>query len=82
MRDLLQKFLDHEISRREFGAGLTALGSSFAAGSEWPDVIPELLERDDLLSFPVVRLTVTTAVILVARPSAVSFPVVVVMPWR
>ena len=31
MRDLLQQFLDHEISRRQFGAGLTALGLSTAA---------------------------------------------------
>ena len=31
MRDLLQKFLDQEISRREFGLGLTALGLSSAA---------------------------------------------------
>jgi len=31
MRDLLQHFLDHDISRREFGAGLTALGLSTAA---------------------------------------------------
>lgn len=49
-------------------AGMTAIGSSFAAGSKWPDLIPELLERDGLLSFPVVRLAATTAVILVARP--------------
>lgn len=33
MRDLLQKYLDHGISRREFGAGLTALGLSTAAVS-------------------------------------------------
>ena len=31
MRDLLQKFLDREISRREFSLGLTALGLSAAA---------------------------------------------------
>ncbi|MAF83201.1 MAG: hypothetical protein CL797_03775 [Chromatiales bacterium] len=31
MRDLLKKLLDHEISRREFGVGLTALGFSTAA---------------------------------------------------
>ena len=33
MRDLLQQFLDHEISRREFSAGLTALGLSASAVS-------------------------------------------------
>ena len=31
MRDLLQQYLDHEISRREFGLGLAALGLSAAA---------------------------------------------------
>ena len=31
MRELWQQFLDHEISRREFGLGLTALGLSAAA---------------------------------------------------
>ena len=31
MRELLQQFLDHEISRREFGLGLSALGLSAAA---------------------------------------------------
>ena len=31
MRDLLQRYLDHELSRREFTAGLTALGLSAGA---------------------------------------------------
>jgi thiamine pyrophosphate-dependent acetolactate synthase large subunit-like protein len=31
MRELLQQFLDHEISRRDFGLGLSALGLSAAA---------------------------------------------------
>jgi len=33
MRDLLKQFLDHDISRREFATGLTALGMSAAAVS-------------------------------------------------
>ena len=33
MRDLLKQFMDHEISRRDFGKGLTALGLSAGAVS-------------------------------------------------
>lgn len=51
-----------------FLAFVTAVGASFAAGSRWPDIVPELQELDGSLSFPVLRLSITTAVILVARP--------------
>ncbi len=47
MRNLLRQFLDREISRREFSAGLTALGLSTAAvnsvlasTADQPDVLP------------------------------------------
>ncbi|MBT8443490.1 MAG: hypothetical protein KJO13_02020 [Gammaproteobacteria bacterium] len=47
MRDLLQKFLDQEISRREFGLGLTALGlSSSAVQAVVADAGNEPLPRD------------------------------------
>ncbi|NND35770.1 MAG: hypothetical protein HKN81_01430, partial [Gammaproteobacteria bacterium] len=47
MRDLLQKFLDQEISRREFGLGLTALGlSSSAVQAVVADVATEPVPRD------------------------------------
>lgn len=41
---------------------------SLLTGPEWPDLIPELWEREGTPSFPVARLAVTLAVIRVASP--------------
>ncbi len=60
------------IARDMFLAGvLASVGAaalSYAAGPEWPDVIPELVERDGLPSYPVFRLALATALIRVAHP--------------
>jgi len=50
---------------------LTLLASAGAAGltgPEWPDILPELLERDGFPSYPVVRLSTVVAVLFVAHP--------------
>ncbi len=49
-------------------ATVVATGMSQLAGSEWPDIIPELLERDGVPSYPVVRLSFAVAIITVANP--------------
>lgn len=38
------------------------------AGPEWPDIIPELIERDGFPSYPVVRLGMVVAVLFVVQP--------------
>jgi len=52
MRDLLKQYLDHEISRRDFGLGLTALGLSSAAVSAVladVDDADEAIPRDGII---------------------------------
>jgi uncharacterized membrane protein YbhN (UPF0104 family) len=44
------------------------IAASYLAGPEFPDVVPELLERHGFPSFPVVRLTGTVAALRVAGP--------------
>lgn len=53
---------------------LLVLAAAYLAGPEFPDVLPEVLERDGFPSFPVVRLATAVAVIRVAQP-AVTAPV-------
>jgi uncharacterized membrane protein YbhN (UPF0104 family) len=45
-----------------------ALAASYLAGPEFPDLLPELLERDGFPSYPVVRLAAAVAVVRVAQP--------------
>ncbi|MFW2381913.1 MAG: hypothetical protein ACN4GZ_09160, partial [Acidimicrobiales bacterium] len=47
---------------------LVAVGGAQLGGSEWPDILPELLERDGFPSYPVVRLSTVVAVLAVAHP--------------
>jgi hypothetical protein len=42
-----------------------AAGAAQLAGPEWPDIIPELVERDGFPSYPVVRLSVAVAIVIV-----------------
>ena len=52
-------------------AALTVVGAvalSWMAGPEWPDVLPEWLERDGLPSYPVFGLSLMVAVLGVANP--------------
>lgn len=49
-------------------SGALTIVGSFVAGPEWPDILPELLERDGRPSFPVVRLAIVIAVLRVALP--------------
>ena len=62
MRDLLQQFLDHGISRREFGAGLTALGLSTAAVNS---VLAATADEADVLPRDGIKVEGTGADILV-----------------
>ena len=72
MRDVLQHFLDHEISRREFGAGLTALGLSTAAASS---VLASATDESDQLPRDGIRVEGNGADILVEtfRAADVSY---------
>ena len=45
-----------------------AIAASYAFGPEFPDMLPELAEREGFPSFPVVRLAVAVAAIRVAGP--------------
>ncbi len=45
-----------------------AIAASYLFGPEFPDMLPELAEREGFPSFPVVRLTVAVAAIRVAGP--------------
>ena len=48
--------------------GVVASVVSLIVGSEWPDILPELLERDGVPSYPLLRLASATALIRVANP--------------
>ena len=60
------------VARDMFSAGLLALFLAgclaLAAGPEWVDILPELLERDGFPSYPVVRLATAIAITRVAAP--------------
>lgn len=62
----------HALVRDMVLAALASLVAAAAgaqlAGPEWPDVLPELIERNGLPSFPVVRLSAVVAVLIVAHP--------------
>ena len=45
-----------------------AIAAAYLFGPEFPDVLPELAEREGFPSFPVVRLTIAVAAIRVAGP--------------
>ena len=47
---------------------LTLIVLALSISSEWPDILPEVLERDGIPSFPVVRLTASMAALRVAAP--------------
>jgi hypothetical protein len=47
---------------------VAAAVASQLAGPEWPDIIPELFERDGFPSYPVVRLSAVVAVLFVVQP--------------
>lgn len=49
-------------------AGAAIAGAAYLAGPEFPDLIPELFERDGYPSFPVARLALTVALIRVVGP--------------
>ena len=49
-------------------AAVSVIGLAYLGGPEFPDFIPELLERDGFPSYPVGRLTVAVAVLAVAGP--------------
>lgn len=60
------------IARDMILAGVLAFGATtvaaLLAGPEWPDILPELLERDGVASFPVSRVAFAVAVLRVASP--------------
>ena len=60
------------IARDMFLAGVVAAGAATAlsglTGPEWPDIIPELLEREGVPSYPLLRLALATALVRVAAP--------------
>jgi uncharacterized membrane protein YbhN (UPF0104 family) len=49
-------------------AGVAMIVASLVASSEWPDIIPELLERGGTPSFPVTRLALAVAAQRVSAP--------------
>ncbi len=49
-------------------AGAIVVVAAWLAGSQWPDMIPELFNRDQAPSFPTARLAGTIAVARVASP--------------
>lgn len=60
------------IARDMVLAAAAALGIATAAsvltGPEWPDILPELIERSGSPSFPIIRLAVSVAILRVANP--------------